>query len=870
LFTIFSPSAPDGVAESSNSQQSIAFISDYPEKDRDLVFAQLSLDSCFNWSVIDGDFLDSDDLGKFSIIVVAGFPLNATGLNTLWGYCMNGGRIFWLPAANIDRAKDFAQQFGIISAESDQIHIKQQAAVPGITDPPLNYTVGIEWSSAPEITGYYAFASMNSSIVPILIDYKSGDLLVWSLVIGEGQLIFSNILYLESFNWDFQVWWYSPYYLYHTLQLMLGNVPESFITWQYSPIPQRSERTLIFMIGLFLLLFFGYILLKLFRKRGDHEKISMQTLAIPGNLNISRVNSPDSNKWEEVGLHRQISSFFLSLLTFLFFNLPYILLVVSVYYRYIQPFPMVQGALSWIGGIFGSLFLILEMEIGTALKKFFAEYRVQSMQKAVKYAQVYVWWQLLLNVGQAVLFLALTLWVFPTTFFGYLTFFWLCSSLARLPGVYGVIGLVMDGLQRFDLRVKLNAILGLVVNTIISYLCVLGGRWYYAQNARFGEAFGAAIGGFIGGIIAGAVDFLVYILIFRKLGYRTIDLFRPAFTRREISDSLAYGFKLSVGNAWRGIAGIVEMALISLFIYSYSAELGYYSVVGQLTGILGVLATFTGALMPAISEAHGNGKRKLTNYYLVSGLKWINFFVFFFMAVMFATGERFLLLTGSQWTGSLKYIGFQVFFGAFWPMAWYVDTVFQGTGHTGYNTFVWVLEQGLRVILLFLFLPRFGLWGLYYSYIPGIITKNIVGFVLIRKKISRFSLSFMQTTFVPLVSGICLYGMLFGITSFFSPEILWINALLFFGALLLGFIVYGFLTGLLGGWDSNTITEFQKGLAMTKSTHMFFRPLFIATSLGYRFSPVKDRFSLKEFSEAAVEAQELTQVKILHNNSQSK
>ena len=83
-------------------------------------------------------------------------------------------------------------------------------------------------------------------------------------------------------------------------------------------------------------------------------------------------NFPPDNKWEKVGLHRQLSSFFLNMLIKLAINLPYLLITVGIFSRYIQPFPTIQGAAGWAGNIFGALFIILDMGTSIALSKFFA------------------------------------------------------------------------------------------------------------------------------------------------------------------------------------------------------------------------------------------------------------------------------------------------------------------------------------------------------------------------------------------------------------------------------------------------------------------------------------------------------------------
>lgn len=318
-----------------------------------------------------------------------------------------------------------------------------------------------------------------------------------------------------------------------------------------------------------------------------------------------------SNEWENIGLHRQISQFFMSFIVFLLISLPHLFLTLAVYSKYIQPFPMISGGISWLSGIFGAIFMILDLELATAMKKFFAEYRVQSPAKALKYAQIYTWFHLWLGVAQLIVFVILGLIFMTSSYVAYLTFFLILLSINRVPNFMGIVGLMFDSLQRFDVRVKLNAILGTIVNTFIQYLVILFFRSWFAKRHQYGEAFGAAIGIIIGGLLCTILDFLVFGYVFTRMGYRLGNLFRIDFKAENIRESFAFGFKLTLGNAWRGVAQIIEMMLISLFVLNYNSEMGYYGLVGHITAILAVLSGFLGALMPAISEAHGNKKLKL-------------------------------------------------------------------------------------------------------------------------------------------------------------------------------------------------------------------------------------------------------------------
>ncbi|MFX0102081.1 MAG: hypothetical protein ACFFCS_21120, partial [Candidatus Hodarchaeota archaeon] len=226
-----------------------------------------------------------------------------------------------------------------------------------------------------------------------------------------------------------------------------------------------------------------------------------------------------NNKWEEVGLHRQLSSFFFNMLIKLAFNLPHLFITLAIYSRFIQPFPQVQGAVGWVGSIFGALFIILDMGTSIALSKFFAANRISSPNQAVKYAQIYVYWMLIATSTQATIVVFIGNFILPSTYLGSMSIYLVLGSITRLPGFFGVIGLVLDSMQRFDIKIKLDAILGYIINVIISYSIILACRAWFGANPRFGEAYGAGIGIFLGGWTCSIVNFILFVIIFKRLGY---------------------------------------------------------------------------------------------------------------------------------------------------------------------------------------------------------------------------------------------------------------------------------------------------------------------------------------------------------------
>lgn len=846
-----------GEINSFKSSLDVCIYSGFSNASRDRFMGQLILDPQINatWgnpTEISSEFLDSYDL-----IVLDGIDLSFDQMDILIGLVSQGKDIFLIPNQNASNFGQLLSKFSILNSNSSPVLIPTESIVmaENASDP---YLGGIDFGSCPEIQDFYDI-SVNSTTHIILQDRSTKIPLIFNNSFNQGHILVWNFVFNVESNNNFGLWLYTPFLLYHSLFLLSEMIPKTFADWQYSPIPQDQENSLyiLLIVGANCMGLLWYIVARKRSKAQSITEIQVKNATIPNKT------SQAAQKWNKIHFPRQISAFYMNLILVICINLPYTLFVIAIYSKYIQPFPMVNTWTGWIGGILTNVFVILDLGIGSALTKFYSAYRVKSYVKAVKYAQIYVWWWLLITVGQSTVVLFINVLVMPTSYMSYITYFVVLSSITRIPGNFGILGNVMNAEQRFDVHTKWNIILTYLINNIINFISIILCRTYYRTQYRFGEAFGTAIGMYLGGFIAGIVDFLIYIGIFKHLGLSVSNLFRVDFEKENLKEAFSYGSKLTVGQSWMALAGLAESTMISLLVLNYNQELAYYGFTGNLTSIVNVVSSFLGAMLPAISEAHGNHKEKLLEYYLVQGIRYSYSLLFFMLAVLFATGSNILLLAGPQWAGSIKYLNWQLFFCFFWPMAWYADKVFQGTGHAGMNTIVWLVEQGTRLILLLYLLPIYNLMAIYYSYIPGIIGKDIVSLILIRKKISHFRVYWIQTLVAPLLSALCLFGMLELLQLFNHPFNVGYSIALLLGGFVGGYYLFNYLTGFFGGWDSNLLDEYYEGINMVKSTRIIFSSFHKAALLGYQHSSWKDTIVMDLYHTAKAEAEQLTSEKTI-------
>ncbi|MHA1819788.1 MAG: lipopolysaccharide biosynthesis protein, partial [Promethearchaeota archaeon] len=736
-----------------------------------------------------------------------------------------------------------------------------------------------------------------------------------------GRFVGFNIVYTKNDNWDAQLWLYMPYFLYRTIKWMSNQSPLSFSDWSKSPVPHTKEKI---MLALYLVLIFAIALLSFMyskkkskiplevkyeeyiqKLKKEFEEKEKKKNKKKWKRSKAKTNSPESeegnnnsnnnskntheeqneseinketsqgfdskeylkqkilnNKWEQIGLHRQISSFFIQLFMGLLVAVPYLLLSMYIYPRFVQPFPQTQGWVNWTTTFFAALYTVFDMGTSTALTKFFSQYRIKNPAEAIKYAQIYIWWQMITGCVQISIVSSLGIYVLGPSYLGHMTWFFVLSSLAQFPGMVNVITLMLEAMQRFDVKITAEMVLGATTTNLFNYLSIIIFRNIFKHNWMYGEAFGSGVGMVIGTYIAGLGNFLIYILIFKKLGYSVSTLFRVDFKKKNIKEALGFGSKLVLGNVWVPLVSLLEITLISIYVLNYNAEMGYLAMMRNITTITQLLGTFYASMMPGISEAHGNKKMVLTEYYIVEGFKWTNFILFFLIAALASVGDKVIIIfAGPQWYGALKYLPILLIFGSFEPIAWYADKVFQGTNNTKYNMIIWIIEQGTRSLFLILIFVGFQmkyLWTVYLAYIPGIFAKDVAAIIFMRKKIVKFKPYWMHTTIGPLIGALIIYIANRLLILYIHGDSIVVLIILLLVILFGGLFFYIFITAFLGAWDRNTLDEFKRGLGMIATVKFVFIMLQWFGELGYKLSPFKEKFRVDIFDKASEEAKELT------------
>jgi O-antigen/teichoic acid export membrane protein len=311
----------------------------------------------------------------------------------------------------------------------------------------------------------------------------------------------------------------------------------------------------------------------------------------------------------------------------------------------------------------------------------------------------------------------------------------------------------------------------------------------------------------------------------------------------------------------------VQTALIAAYLLNWTEVQGNWDVVSPQGLLLafGAVGGLYQGLMPAISEAFSNNRRMLTRYYVAQGFKYGGLFSVFIASALIGVGDRFIL--GTLGDDYQRAAGLMVAMGL-WGMiqfpAWLSDRFQEGTGRPDLQMWMLIMEQAIRIVLMFLLMPSLGLTGLILAYFVALAIKDVVAWWVNARLILSLRIFWWQTAVAPLLAGLINWGLLRLLgNAMGGDEINQIMAVaLFFAALLLSLPVFCFFNGLFGGWDNAGLAELRRACGLSSLGKPIAWLIYYASALGARLSPLHGRFAIDIYGQAQREAQSLTEERV--------
>lgn len=648
-------------------------------------------------------------------------------------------------------------------------------------------------------------------------------------------------------------WPYFNYLLHAAACQAAGKPAPRFGDFAHGPMPAKTLRRTVVGVGALLWLL-AFILFRFARRARPLAPHALSWIHDEGQ------NQPGSeirSAWTRAGFARPLSGLLTLLSAMVLLIGPYFALQ-SLLGKHVQPFPEADGLWRDLVGMLMILWLTFDLGTQTAMVKYFAEHRVASPLEALRDLQFYVWFQLFSRLVEASFLVALALGYVPYSIYAMYGPLVLLYAAYCLPSVSGLGKLVCQALQRFDYQNLLDLAEQRLLVFLVPVPFVLGFRAWGRGQPDFGEAYGAAIGLAVGTIATQLIVMALGFYALHRVGVPLRQLFRADFNTATVRRQLLFGIKTTIGQEPYRFTQAMESQIIIRSLADFPALLGIRDLISNRLAFLFFFAwSYYQSAVPAVSEAVAAKKERLVQYYVARYLQFGFLFSSLVFSILCAVGPLFIRgAMGAQWSRGADYLILACLSGLLLPLAWLSDSLQQGAGRPGTNTVIMLVEQGVRLALLFLLVPRLQFTGLYVATLLALVLKCGLGWGVNHTLIVRLRLPLWQTLGAPAAAGLLNYALWWAVSRALAPQSTTAVLLLFFVAGATSFAIGLFVSAAVGGIDAAAQRELDEGAEMSALMRPLCRVLAGAARLGGRLCP----FSIPSSplaAEAAAEAAEL-------------
>ena len=826
----------------------------------DAFLARIELDPIF---VVSSQEIVGSDLSGIDCLVLLDYAPTWSEVSLLDSY--SGGLIIFV-GENLVNNASLLVHFGLSSSTSGLLYDDYALPIPTEAGEDHLFINNIQWNSVPTLSNYTSLDLTGEILVETSsVSENPGIPLIVSSS-DDKQIVFNFYPQMTS-NTEMIEWPYFNYLLYLTMTSTSENPNLSYAKWKYSPVPHTIE-TVVLGVSVILTIIatgIGFIYARKYSKKNPIEKKDLEE--------VSKEIKTDE-KWEEVGMHRQLGGFLVQLFLGLLIILPNVVMSALVFPLIILPSPQAAGFYDFTIRFFEALWLFFDLGTSIVLVKFFSEHRVKKPQQAIKYVQLFVWFQMLSGIAQLFLISFLGSMIFPHTFLAHMTWIFVTHAFFQWPAFFLVFMYLFQAMNRIDYYQILNLLLYGILNISLQYVLIVLFRFTLGKNPVFGDGLAGAIGYSVGFYVIQVTSFFIGLWMFKRLGFSLKSIFRIDFSWAEVKETFKFGLKWMMGAILPPIGWFIQLFLLSKFLPNYTQQQGFFSIAWNFAMIVMLVGLFTQGILPAISESYHAKKKVLTRYYTVSSLKWSAYFDWYLVAALLAVGWRFILGgAGAEWAGASVLIFWFLFFHAIGYISWLGDWCFAGSDRPAWAATSWIIEQVIRASLLAICIPRYEFFStnfgspmvaIMFAYFPALIIKNIFMWWQIRRnEYFKFKWKDLlwQGVVAPFLAAAILFGIFEGLFRLiWQGEIITSVVILLIGTLG-GLYLFAFLASWFGAFDDNTLEELKKATGMVKGFGFMAKPMYKITEWAAKISPFHNKFPISIYEEAAKEAAELTQEK---------
>jgi O-antigen/teichoic acid export membrane protein len=740
--------------------------------------------------------------------------------------------------------------------------------VAGDEADPLHTAVA--WRSAPPIYARTVISNPNL-MLPVVTTASDQPVLLRMRGRSLTQVFVFGPWLQDRRHRAWENWPYYQYLVYH-LVAEAANVPRvlSFSEYPLSPLPHDELRLAIMVSGI--LLIPSIIIVFLIARRYLFLNPQQGVLRLP--RTDSRVASSTSERtapglWDTVGFHRPLASFLHLLSIGLVISIPLIYHYLHIHPQDLIPWPQVLNAWAAVAGWLEIAWLLLNLSMNHAAVRYFSALRLRNPREGFRYFQFYFWWQLLGGTLQLGILAWLATVIFPNTSLAHLSYYFIVHAVIQFPGVLRIFDVIFRSFQRFDYARILTWFRMVTPILLEGIFVVLLKRWG-AERPSIGQAMGSMFGLGISLYLTKWSAFVVGLILYKRMGLALKPLLLPDFDGRVIIRMLGFGARLTFGGLAIPLGVLLQAFVLTRTMNDYTDVQTAWETLMYFTSAFGVLSVglFNG-LMPALTEAYTQGYQTLTRYYVGQGIRYGMWFGLFIFVALAGVADRFILgflaenSAGESYALAARMTSWILLWGFLqWP-SWLAASVLQAIDKPAIISWLTLGEQISRIGLLVLIVNQWQVLGLLMAYILPLVLKNAFFWILTERAVARSTLARMrlnlwQTLIAPGIAALVIYSLLRR-----TGDLWWTPTRLM--SLRLGLsvipalLLYGFLTGFLGGWDDGGLVELRQAVTISSFGFILAWLLYQSVRLGTRLSFLHGRFPLALHGIATEEAHALTQ-----------
>lgn len=575
----------------------------------------------------------------------------------------------------------------------------------------------------------------------------------------------------------------------------------------------------------------------------------------------------DIDPWEEIGFHRPLGGFWFDL-TIKIFSAIIGLLLISAIYKYLYPYPEMEGYNRVAAGFFAIIYNIFDMGTAFGIERFIAEYRVKDTKKMLEYVRFFVWYQMFTGLVQvAAISGFIFMYLRQYVKLSYLSWLFLIICQKQYPGMLGTFKSVLKGLQKYNKSKILDFIGGAVFQNLTNIIFILLGRWWGQNTPMIGDLMGGAIGFAIGAYIDDFFTMMVSARYLQQelalLGYSMKDAVSTKIGKDVKKQCLWFGFQASMVPILNIISETLILVMFLEYLPQYTTWVVLKSFAGGLSSSVNV-GNFE--ISSSIAESYSSDKKELTQFYVSNSLKWNGFLMMFLVLILIGflpvINQTVSTMEGLEnYVPALIFIPFLLVEQLFFPYIQISDPILVGTLHVGFYTFVRLFEEIIRLGILYLLLIVLELpvvWGtlgivltLGYDRFYARLIKMVMALVYINRRVFKVKIYWMSTIVIPLISSIpglifiqiwriLLLNPLTAMIGFIPAAIITVVACI----AVIPFFLFLPLVGYLGGFDDFQMETFRKAVELSGPSKWIVKGFYNAIEWGHERCPWKNKYKI--------------------------